>query len=39
MKIFKTKLNDCLIINPSIFPDHRGFFLSHLIKIILKKII
>lgn len=28
MKIFKTKLNDCLIINPSIFPDHRGFFFE-----------
>lgn len=26
MKIIKTKLNDCLIIKPKIFPDKRGFF-------------
>ncbi len=28
MKIFKTKLKDCLIIKPTVFPDHRGFFFE-----------
>ena len=28
MKIIKTKLNDCLIIEPDIFGDSRGFFLE-----------
>jgi dTDP-4-dehydrorhamnose 3,5-epimerase len=28
MKIIKTKLNDCLIIEPKVFGDNRGFFLE-----------
>ena len=28
MKIIKTKLNDCLVIEPDIFGDSRGFFLE-----------
>ncbi len=28
MKIIKTKLNDCFIVEPKIFKDERGFFLE-----------
>lgn len=28
MKIFKTKLKDCLIIEPKVYKDDRGFFLE-----------
>ncbi|PHR11329.1 MAG: dTDP-4-dehydrorhamnose 3,5-epimerase [Sphingopyxis sp.] len=28
MNVVKTKLNDCVIIEPKVFGDHRGFFLE-----------
>ncbi|HIF36728.1 MAG TPA: dTDP-4-keto-6-deoxy-D-glucose epimerase, partial [Candidatus Thioglobus sp.] len=28
MNIVKTRLNDCVIIEPKVFGDHRGFFLE-----------
>ncbi len=28
MKVVKTRLNDCVIIEPKVFGDHRGFFLE-----------
>lgn len=28
MNVVKTRLNDCLIIEPKVFGDHRGFFLE-----------
>lgn len=28
MKVIKTKLNDCVIIEPKVFDDNRGFFLE-----------
>ncbi len=28
MKVIKTKLDDCVIIQPKVFSDERGFFLE-----------
>ena len=28
MKVVKTRLNDCVIIEPKVYGDHRGFFLE-----------
>ena len=28
MKVIPTKLKDCVIIEPKVFGDHRGFFLE-----------
>ena len=28
MKIVKTKLKDCIVIEPQVFGDERGFFLD-----------
>jgi len=28
MKVIHTKLKDCVIIEPKVFGDHRGFFLE-----------